>query len=404
MTIIRTLLYICLIAAAMAMFQSCGAGEDKPVPPAGTKTTRTVLVYMVAANNLGRPTSVDGVKYRAADSLDLDEMQLAASRGDLGTGRWLVFHATYDSSRLMELTRDGFKTLRVYEHTAATDAARMAEVIDDVRKTAPAESYGMVFWSHANGWLEDGTVEESTEGVVPLSFGIHKTKRMNITTMRRVLTGRGMEYLYFDCCLMGSVEVAYELRDCADYIVSSPSELPRDGMRYDLNMKYLVDGSREALVHSALNTFNHYNSLDESEMRTATMSVVSTAGLDRLAAATAVIYAVTPPNHPLKRVTNYYGSDRVSQGNYLDFAEYVRALVDANGADVALVEEFDRALEATVVWSRATEKLWDLWPMYNASGLSTRVFTRAKDFDGQANYGRLQWASDVVAPRFIINE
>lgn len=378
------------------------ACNDKP--EANDETTRTVLVYMVAANSLGTP--VHG--YPAADSVDLREMATAASRKKLGSGRWLVFYATYDSSQLLELTRNGYKVLKTYENTPATDADRMAQVVADAKALAPAQSYGMVLWSHANGWLEDG-VSESIDplggsGITTQSFGVHGTKKMNITTMACVLEDCGMDYLYFDCCLMGSVEVMYELRHCAPYILSSPSELPRDGMNYEVNLPLLIDGSRQALIESARNTFEHYNSMPDADDRSATMTVVETAGLDELARATRAIYCLTEPAHPLKQVTNYFGSNGVSQGNYLDFGEYVRAIAERDGIDQTLVDAYNKALDSAVIYHKATDALWTNWLMLNPTGLSTRVFSREKDLDGLHGYSRLQWTSDVVVPRFTLTD
>lgn len=43
---------------------------------------------------------------------------------------------------------------------------------------------------------------------------------------------RRLNIIAFDACLMGMVEVAYELKDCADYLLASPEELPGRGYPY----------------------------------------------------------------------------------------------------------------------------------------------------------------------------
>lgn len=381
-----------LLAAA-----ATGCHNDGPDKPDGP-VAHTTLVYMVAANSLGQAYPAQGIM--KADSLDLEEMVRAARKGALGGNRWLVFHSTDKSTRLLELTASGLRELKDYGSAYATDAAVMQQAIDDAKRIAPAENYGIVLWSHASGWLEDGaeTVAEKS-GVSPMSYGQHGGRKMNTTTLRYVLEDEGLEYIYFDCCLMGSVEVMYELRHCADYIVSSPSELPRDGMPYDRNLGLLAAGGRDNIVEAARNTFSLYESKTKPEDRTATMTVVDTHGLDRLADATRAIYVLTQPSHPLRPVTNYYGSDRVSQGFYLDFGEYVRALHDRGALEAALLAEFDSALSSAVIYSDATEKLWDDWTLYNVCGLSTRVVVRAEDLAVQG-YDRLEWTKNVVSPRF----
>lgn len=381
-----------LLAAA-----ATGCHNDGPDKPDGP-VAHTTLVYMVAANSLGQAYPAQGVV--KADSLDLREMELAARYGALGHNRWLVFHSTYKSTRLLELTASGLKELKDYGSVYATDAAVMQQAIDDAKRIAPAENYGIVLWSHASGWLEDGaeTVAEKS-GVSPMSYGQHGGRKMNTTTLRYVLEDEGLEYIYFDCCLMGSVEVMYELRHCADYIVSSPSELPRDGMPYDRNLGLLAAGGRDNILKAADNTFNLYDTKADVEERTATMTVVDTRGLERVAEATRAIYEKTEPTHPLQRVTNYYGSDRVSQGFYLDFGEYVESLYRQGALDPVLWADFFSAMSSAVIYSAATPKLWNKWTIYTNSGLSTRVVLRAEDLAVQG-YDRLEWTKNVVSSRF----
>lgn len=408
---IKDIFGACIVAVSALALSSCGksGGGDEPVPPTPVDpVSRTVLVYMVAANSLGNAyVQYDGVLH-GADTLDLQEMELAASKGALGSGRWLVFHSTYSDSKLLELTSSGFKTLKTYEQDYATSASRMKEVLDDVDALAPAYSHGIVLWSHANGWLEDGDAETSTSsaasqlGDVSLqSFGLHSGHKMNVTTLADVLYGRNLDYIYFDCCLMGSVEVAYQLRDCAKYIVASPSELPRDGMPYDQNVSCLIDGSRDALVDAAKNTFNLYDGKTDPEDRTATMSVIDTQYLPQLASATAEIYMLTDAVHPYaaasQRVTNYYGSSLSYQANYLDFGEYVNALIESVGLEHNYA--FADAMSKVIVWSNATPYLWNKWPIYNASGLSTRVFNSEASITSNG-YDRLDWTTDVVVKHF----
>lgn len=42
-----------------------------------------------------------------------------------------------------------------------------------------------------------------------------------------------LDFLLFDACFMESVEVAYALRDCGDYMISSPTEIPGVGAPYE---------------------------------------------------------------------------------------------------------------------------------------------------------------------------
>lgn len=370
--------------------------SDNDEPQSVEPVDRTVLVYIVAANSLGIDYTSGGELYRAADSLDIEEMCTAiVDNKVLGNQRWLVFHSTYTDSKLIEISAKGMRVLKTYSNESAVTMARMEEVIADTKAMAPARNYGIVLWSHADGWLENGI----TEARNPLSFGYHSGKRMNLTSLRMVLEGKGFDYIYFDCCLMGGIEVAYELRNCADYILACPSELPRDGSDYVVNVKEMADGSPEALVRAATNTFNLYNSKLIPEDRTATVSVIRTSALERVAQATIPIYRATGLEHPLTTVTNYYGSSTSRQAYYLDLGEYVEALCTQSNLDPALLAEFNAALDDALLYHAATPKLWNQWPIYHNSGFSTRVFNSVDDYSLKG-YNRLQWAVDVVSNHF----
>ena len=377
-------------AVACAMTACHDDGPDRPVD----KDSRTVLVYIVATNNLGSS---------GYDAADIAEMKQAIRNGDLSNGRWIVYHASVDGSAptLTEFTADGDKILKTYSTDVSSVAAsRMSEVIDDMKSMAPSDKYGLVLWSHGSGWQQDGIDEDdASDKIRPLSYGSDFGKKMNVTTLASVLNGRGIDYVYFDCCYMSTVEVAYELRHAVKYVVGSPSELPTDGTRYDLNMRYMLDGSESALITAATNTFNHYNSQTAAADRTCTMGVIRTDRLDELAAATAAVYDLTPLPHPGVNVTNYR-SRYSRQGKSIDFGEYVSSLASAHGIDAALVSRFDKALDAAVLYKAATEKIWDEYPVYSTSGLATYVFNNPDDFDVNG-YPELQWAADVVGPHHV---
>lgn len=375
----KWLFYFVVLLLAWAV---CACSSDDPTPtPPPDPADRTVLVYMIAANSLGSQRN---------DIDDLAEMTAAAKVVDLSASHWFVFHASYAQSQLLELTAEGLSVVKEYSTGYSTDPERMSEVFDDVERLGDAKSYGLVLWSHGTGWIESTAEATALE---PQWFGQHSGHTMSVPTLRSALEGRDFDYIYFDCCLMSSVEVMYELRNCADIIVGSPSELPAAGMPYDQNIALLLDGSREALVAAATNTFEMYNAM-AGEDRSATMAVIDTRYLDELARATAAVYDLTPLQHPLTVVTNYYGSATNRQPDFGDFGEYVNALIEHHGLSKSLSDNFNNALSRAVIYHAETPEVYG-YKMYNCCGLSTRIFSNDDAF-AVKGYQNLQWAADVV--------
>ena len=367
-----------------AALPSCS--DDKPRNPADETVERTVLIYMVAANSLGVGGSVNGTQFNPADEDDIAEMVSAA--GSIGDDRRvLVLRSTYTGNpTLSELKADGLHTIREYSSDKSVLAIeRMREIIDDTRRLAPAKHMGLVLWSHADGWV--GTQTASTKR---RSFGIDRTVRMELPDLAEALRGHDLEYIYFDCCLMASVEVMYELRDAAPYIVASTTELPRPGMPYDITLPMLLDGAPGGITDAARATYDYYENYPSFSWRTCTISVTRTDALDELADATAAIYDGAPLPHQGKQVTNYRGTGR--RGYWLDFGEYVTSLT----ADKTLLDNFNSAIDRAVIYKASTPMIWSEYPVYHDSGLSTYVFDYPSDMHVKG-YDNLRWARDVVS-------
>lgn len=360
------------------IFGSCG-NETEPQPePQPEKVRRTVLVYMVADNSLGSG---------GYDTSDLREMALASDAVKDAGGRLLVYYAPRnDAPQLLEIKPEGNEILKIYDNTEySVSAARMSTVLDDAFQFSPSDSKGIIFWSHADGWLNDGI----DEGDLSLrGFGYEHGKKMRLTTLAQVLEGRDLDFVYFDCCYMGSVEVAYEMRDVAPVIAASPAEVPANGMPYNETLPYFFSQGSADIVGAASTTFAYYNSLSGSS-RTCTMAVYDTSALERLAKATAEVYKVSGGETDEGFRPQRYMTE--STCYYYDLAQYVRA----QHAPQELINEFDAALAATVMYENATPRLWDRLDVTYHCGLSTYILSPEQSADTK-NYKLNRWYRDVT--------
>lgn len=217
------------------VLQSCREVPE-PALPTHEHADRTVVIYMAANNSLGS---------NGADVDDMDEMSAAMTGGQFpDSTKVVVFHAPYTNGKnhsLLQLERDGsWTTLKTYpQGLSSVSPERMRQALADVITLAPAAHYGLILWSHAMGWTNG---PDSKPASVLRSFGLDNRQEMTITDMASALAGFKFEYIYFDCCYMGSVEVIYELRDNAPLIVASPAEVPFDGMPYQTTLPLLAKG------------------------------------------------------------------------------------------------------------------------------------------------------------------
>src|SRR5690606_447791 len=89
------------------------------------------------------------------------------------------------------------------------------------------------------------------------------------------------EYIIFDACSMASIKVVYELRNNAQYILASPTEVLSSSYPYGQIVPYLF-GGKDGLIKIGQTFMNYYLSF-EGEYASATVSLIDTHHLPLLA-------------------------------------------------------------------------------------------------------------------------
>lgn len=393
---------------AILCFQSC-SDEPKvpgdPLQPPTVIADRAVLVYMVADNNLSG---------YAAD--DIDEMKTGMQSSDVPDAcRWIVYYSGPDHKpRLMEIDRDGNENIIAQYDNAdlSVTVSRMQSVVSDFKRLSPARNYGMVLWSHGTGWIsESGSVAETigskNDVLSPLSFGSdgYAGKRMKITSLAKAISGDKFEFIYFDCCHMASVEVAYELRHATNNLVASTTELGVKGMPYDANVPLLLKGSYDM---AADNTFNFYNRLygtvdkfgdPDISSYGCSISTLYLPAIDALAEATRDVLAFNAVLPSGYTAVPHYREAVVPGGNMFDFDHYIRALC---GDDTRLYTLWRSQFDLVVKNHKTTPRVFYL-NAADFSGLSTNIIRSQEEFDSEGDkngYRETAWWADVVSTVF----
>lgn len=140
----------------------------------------------------------------------------------------------------------------------ATDPTVMEEVFKDMQTAAPSDSYGVIFGSHASGWMQGNSVKTK-------AFGDDNGYNIDIPNLAEVLKNsftKKLDFVLFDACMMGTAEVCYELKDVTSHCVASVMETPVYGFPYDQLLSYLYADSVDysAVCHEFI-SFNKTNNL-----------------------------------------------------------------------------------------------------------------------------------------------
>lgn len=389
-----------LTALALALLSSCLKETADPMP----EPTRVLLVYVGTDNNLS----------------GYEQVKLQGLR-DGWTGRTTDHIIAYiddrsGDARLIEISNlpPGQQPRRIasYSTENSADAATLSRVIGDVHTSFPADSYGLLVFSHASGWLPQGVYNAFASGKIPDTVSRHcnepetkqsgndnnstrsiiidGTNEMELTDFAAAIPDGMFDYIVFEACFMAGIEVAWELRNKAPYIFASGAEIVDPGFAptYSTATGKILG---QDLAGFGRGVFTHTLTYAESNpQRSAAYSVIRTAGLDALA-------AFVHNNCDFTRkvdITAIQRFDRLAAATlFFDFGDYYGRLLDNNTQQA----EFARLLDGCIPWKAATETFMTQSASYNGfsinrhSGLTTYI--PQPSFPGlNAFYHKLGWA------------
>ena len=265
-----------LFLLSVILFSACEK-ENEPVPdPPVSK--RTVMVWLAGDNNLysevPHKLSALAEGFRNADNDDCRLLVYADRRGNY--------------PQLIEIMPDGNQNvIETYPAHNSASPETFGRFIRYMMTTAPAERYGLIVFSHATGWLPQGALENPTLEEKTLSRTIFDDNgdQMPLSDFADALpTDIKFDYIVFENCFMGGVEVAYALRDKADKLLVSSAEILSPGFQeiYSTSLDKLLRQNAD-LSGFATNYFNYRNG-KSGNYRSATVSVINTAAMLGLSA------------------------------------------------------------------------------------------------------------------------
>ena len=244
-------------------------------------------------------------------------------------------------------------TLKRYPSDQISVKTSMAEdVLGFIKKEFPSPSYGLVFNSHASGWLPSGYNYgngDATPSTSPSWMGAQYDRTsanayyMDVKDFADVLP-MTLDYIIFDCCLMGGVETCYDLREKVKYIAAAPTEVISYGFDYRTMASRLLD-CETIDVEGVCQDF--YDKLSSSSYLT--VGLYDCSVMDELAGVCQKIFA-NHPNASLDVERTEVQSYNYSFSYHYDFRDIIAKM----GASADELKELDQVLEKLVLYKNAT--------------------------------------------------
>ena len=392
----RVLNSVVLLMTAIIFIVGCSPEEPAPKPPTPDEQqpqplteSHTLMIIMQGNNGL-------------AEFMDSNLQRIITAYYDVPTdvGRILIFYDRGNYTRLTELYMDdGMAKQRLIEEyptsTSTVDKEFLAGVINRMKEVAPADSYGLIMSSHGGGWVPADLYdvyllgEDSRATARPLFYGQDDYDCMEIPDLVDALDQTRFKYIIFDACFMGNVEGLYDMRNAADYIIASPTEILGAGFPYENFLPLLFERTDHKLKEVCEAYMEYYR--DTS----GTIALIDCSKMDALAEAMRGVYAEAK-SVDVSQVQAY---DNFLYHLYFDLGDYVKQVATGD-----TLERFNAALRDVVVYSGYTDTFFTVTgeddayiPIEEYSGLSCYILQEDDCPNTAAAWRDTAWAKAVGA-------
>lgn len=399
----KSIKILSLLLSFAVLFVACDNNDEGPAGPEPREQVgRTVLVYIVGDNGVSELSSLFATNFR--------DMKAGMEEVDYSKCNLVVYsELVNDVPHLISLKKKNgvvvADTLATYPEQNPLNKEVMSSVIAETIHYFPADSYGLVFLSHSSSWTPSSNDPNSR------SIGYYRRTQMNIPDFRDVLLSsfpKPLKFILFDSCNMQSVEVAYELRNCAEYFIGSPTEIPGPGAPYNKVVPELFTETDLALnIASAY--FNYYEvsytgvvpTTNENWTGGVATSVIKSAALDELATVTRLILPQYIKDQKLEQSQNYINTKEILQYDFnshanFDFDNLIQYLTGGTDNDDYLI--WKHAFDKAVIYRQTTPLnysgiTWKMFSMEGSEGVSTYIPNGSTNSAMNNFYRTLSWYS-----------
>jgi len=315
-------------------------------------------------------------------------------------------------------------TLVIYDSSVISSSpVQLNKVLSYVRDVFPAAGYGMVFSSHATGYLPAGFYQKPDSyiykgdalaqsgydwhGAVAAPYvelpydpslpavksvgqdqvgssGSYTSYEMELADFAEAIPMQ-LDYILFDACLMGGIEVAYELKDKVSKVGFSQAEVLAEGLNYSMLTTHLFQNDEPDPKGVCEDYFEQYD-VQEGIYRSATVSLIDCTSLEPLAEVCSRLFesyrseiaGLSPGN-----VQRYYRS-----GHHW-FYDLESILAEA-GASPSEMDDLHAALDRCVLYKGHTPSFMNSFEINVFSGFSMYLPSHGKP-ELDKYYKTLRW-------------
>jgi hypothetical protein len=318
----------------------------------------TILVYMAANNNLAEAAdaclrAMESATFEGAVNVVVEVRRPGRSPGGPTTTRYRVRGGDTESIPMVPSPSMG-------------RPETLTDFINWGLATCPAKRSLLVVWGHATG-LEhfvSGVSIPPVSGVATIapgagvgSIALDGSDSLTNQALRKAIAasaGGRVDVLGCDACLMSMVEIAYEVRGVAGFLVAAETEQPSQSWPYATFLAALREAPTMPPAELATTLVREFHTWygdpsHENDLGYATQTAVDLAATKDLVTAIDALAAVLEPRLPLLEqlrpdLATMEIPDYIDLGDFLDQLDQIEH-IDAEEEVVAATQRARRALE-----------------------------------------------------------
>jgi hypothetical protein len=402
---------VCLISAAVISAGCdpfCGDISNDPPTPEEISRRNVLLLYSAGYNSLSQFLDSDVKDLKTGwlpGNAGADNILLVYKHNTAGYNNYM----THNSPNLIRLYRDKkgnvvSDTLMTYpEETISSSARMLNEVLNFVKDEFPAKGYGLIFSSHATGYLPAGYysnptnyqyqegpelfgtgifsdpvpvpyVEVEHDPSLPMVKSIGEDHRksgggfisyeMELQDFADAIPMK-LDYILFDACLMGGIEVAYELKDKCRRIGFSQAEVLAEGLDYSTLTTHLLQNAEPDPQGVCEDYFKQYD-IESGVYRSATISYIDCEMLEPLAEVCRDLFSIHSNGISWIRPNNVQRFYRSDKHWFYD----LESIIFESGATKEEINRLHDALKGCVLYAAHTPTFMLEFEINTFSGFS----------------------------------
>lgn len=175
---------------------------------------------------------------------------------------------------------------------------------------------------------------------------------------------------------MGSIEVVYQLRNCSNYIICSPTEVSSAGFPYHRILSDLLEIDMDP-IEIARKKHEYYIS-QKGILKSSSVSVIKANELENLSKFMSTSFTNNITEIDITNVENTYSTlslqqfDRLNVEVLFDYYDFVKKICSQQQKN-ELFQEFESQWNKTVIYNAHTDFIFGSLNIENCNGLSIYI-------------------------------